>query len=192
MMIINWTDKVWTWSKADREGEVGHDWPAGPWDDEPDKVVWIDPVTGLDCLIHRNRMGGLCGYVGIGPEHPFSGIAYGGCATRADCEGGWTDDESHVSPERVLEVHGGITFSSFCVEDPRGEAHGICHVAEPGRSERVWWFGFDCGHFMDVMPGMLALERGMGFSAPLDGAYRDILFVKEQIELLATQLKEYT
>lgn len=188
-MIVDWTDKVWTWPKNVRE-RGRSEWPAGPWDDEPDKVVWIDPATDLDCLIHRNQMGGLCGYVGVGPDHPFSGIHYSDCATQADCEGGWDDTPGHVSPERVLSVHGGITFASFCVESEDGEGHGICHVAEPGRPEKVFWFGFDCGHSMDLMPAMAAFEQHMGFDNPLAAQYRDIHFVKEQIEELAAQLKE--
>ena len=32
-------------------------WGEGPWQDEPDKVVWVDPATGLDCMAKRNRLG---------------------------------------------------------------------------------------------------------------------------------------
>lgn len=57
-------------------------WVDGPWRDEPDKVIWTDPETGLDCMILRNRMGTLCGYVGIPKEHPWYGIDYSGCLKR--------------------------------------------------------------------------------------------------------------
>lgn len=108
----------------------------GPWMDEPDKAQWIDTVTGLDCLIVRNHMGGLCGYVGVQPGHKWHGKQY---------------DELGEHPD----VHGGLTFSEFCAEG-EGVEDGpyICHIPEPGRPENVWWLGFDCGHFNDLMPGM--------------------------------------
>ena len=190
-MTVDWTDKVWTWDKDHRQN--GREWPAGPWDGEPDKVQWVDEATGLDCLIVRGPMGALCGYVGVPPEHPFSGVHYNACATEATCEGDWGDErhDRHVSPERVLTVHGGITFSDFCVESEKGEGHGICHVAEPGRPEKVFWFGFDCAHFSDVVPAMLA-EGVMSYTSLYQhGEYRDVHYVKEQVELLATQLKEF-
>lgn len=106
----------------------------GPWMDEPDKAQWIDTVTGLDCLIVRNHMGGLCGYVGVQPGHPWHGKQY-------DELGEWP------------EVHGGLTYSDFCMEGAE-DGPGVCHIPEPGRPANVWWLGFDCGHFMDFMPGM--------------------------------------
>ena len=37
--------------------------PAGPWTLEPDAESWVDAVTGLRCVILRNRLGTLAGYV---------------------------------------------------------------------------------------------------------------------------------
>ncbi len=186
---IGWTDKVWTWPKEAREREATGKWPVGPWDSEPDKVQWVDPETDLDCLIVRNHMGGLCGYVGVGPDHPFSGVHYGACVTEEGCEGGWVDDPDHVHPERALEVHGGLTFSSFCIESDQGEAYGVCHVPEPGRPHKVYWYGFDCGHFQDLQPGMLAFEARMGWGRMEGLTYRDVHYVKGECESLAQQLK---
>ena len=100
-------------------------WGEGPWQDEPDKVVWVDPATGLDCMAHRNRSGAWCGYVGVPAGHP----AYG-------------QDYDNVD----VDCHGGLTFAAGCQEtgDP---AHGICHVPQEGRPAEVWWLGFDCAHF---------------------------------------------
>lgn len=39
------------------------------WDQEPDRKHWVQ--QGLDCLIVRNLMGALCGYVGVPPSHPY-------------------------------------------------------------------------------------------------------------------------
>lgn len=150
-------------------------WGAGPWQDECDKVQWVDAATGLDCLIVRNHMGGLCGYVGVGPEHPAHGIGYTG------------------PPCDALSVHGGLTFAGQCDEGaPVGE--GICHVPEAGRPADVWWLGFDCGHYMDFLPAMEARLRdtpGMP-SLRVDPAfrrtYRDRAYVEREVAQLAAQL----
>src|SRR5690606_37087186 len=51
-------------------------WSSGPWDSEPDKIRWTDQITGLDCLIVRQRPGHLCGYVGVEPEHRLYKVNY--------------------------------------------------------------------------------------------------------------------
>jgi len=142
------------WTTPDEIDKSG--WPRGPWDTEPDKAQWVDPTTGLDCLIHRNRMGALCGYVGLPPDHPLHG---------ADCD---TVD---------VKVHGGLTYSDRC-QDTGDESRGICHVSEPGRPHDVWWLGFDCAHWQDRLPGL-------NLSGPV---YRDVGYVKAEVEWLAAQL----
>jgi hypothetical protein len=70
----------------------------GPWDNEPDKVQWIDKDTGLMCLIKRAPEGHLCGYVAI---------------TNTNCLWG-----SFVkSNERPGVVYGGISYSGV-LKDP--------------------------------------------------------------------------
>lgn len=55
------------------------EWGPGPWQDEPDKVQWLDPVTNYPCLIVRSQVSGsLCGYVGVPKEHPAYGLDYDG------------------------------------------------------------------------------------------------------------------
>lgn len=139
------------------------EWPdPAPWAGEPDKVQWIDPSTDLDCLIVRNHMGALCGYVGVPPEHPFFNAPY--------------DDVP-------VDVHGGLTFAGEC--DPSEGADKICHVAAPGRAE-VYWLGFDCGHFSDLVPAML---HDAAPPHPRYGPhYRNLAFVVSEIEDLAEQL----
>jgi hypothetical protein len=51
-------------------------WGPGPWQEEPDKLQWQDPATGLACLIVRGHHGGLCGYVGVAEGHRFYGKGY--------------------------------------------------------------------------------------------------------------------
>lgn len=160
-------------------------WPAGPWDGEPDKAVWVDEATGLDCMIVRQgNSGHLCGYVGVGPDHPWHATTYSTCTV--GCDEGWCGH----TPESRLEVHGGITFSERCHPDPKGPGHGICHLARPGRPEPVWWFGFDCAHYMDLQPLILStLGREVLDDSPLgNGTYRTVGYVVGECEDLARQL----
>lgn len=106
-------------------------WPPGPWHEEPDRLEWRS--EGLPCLIVRNRLGALCGYVGVSEGHPWHGKSA---------------DEIEAS------AHGGLTYAAAC------EGH-ICHVPLPGEPDSVWWVGFDCLHGGDEAPGMLG--RGLGF-----------------------------
>lgn len=138
-------------------------WNEGPWMREPDKIQWIDKETDLDCLIVRNRMGALCGYVGVGPDHPFHSRSY--------------DDLLD------LDVHGGLTFSGSCDED-KPESEGICHVPMPGRSAAIWWLGFDCAHGYDLVPTM----QLFGCSSTPGDVYRNVEYVRNECANLAKQL----
>lgn len=141
----------------------GADYPPGPWNNEPDKVQWVDPTTDLDCLIVRGPSGALCGYVGVYRDHP----AYG-------------KDYEDVD----VQVHGGLTFAAKCQEhDPEG----ICHVPEPGRDGDVWWLGFDCAHAYDLMPVTFSYPDYTVFQGDV---YRDINYVTAECESLALQLSE--
>ena len=55
------------------------EWPQGPWLQEPDRVEWVDGYTGFTCMVLRNLVGALCGYVGVRPGHPWHGVQYNGC-----------------------------------------------------------------------------------------------------------------
>jgi hypothetical protein len=130
-------------------------WPVGPWQEEPDKVQWVDDATKLTCLaVRHKRSGHWCGYVGVTEGHPLFNRDY----EKAD-----------------VSVHGGLTFASFCEED--GKDEGICHTAEPGYPERVWWLGFDCAHCDDLSPHWSK-----------SGVYRDLGYVRGECAQLAAQL----
>lgn len=142
--------------KIDRTG-----WPAGPWDGEPDREEWRH--RGMPCLIVRNGLGALCGYVGVPPGHPWHGKGY-------------DDVDAHA--------HGGLTFSGPCHPDSP-----ICHVPQAGEPDDVWWQGFDCCHLGDRTPEMekmLALPnwpQHRGFHE----TYRDVGYVRACVEQLADQ-----
>jgi hypothetical protein len=140
-------------------------WGPGPWQEEPDKVQWADGGTGLACLARRNaRNGSWCGYVGVGNAHP----AYGKDHTAVD-----------------VSVHGGLTYSEACEEDDK--EYGICHIAGPGEEEPLWWFGFDCAHAWDLLPGLRA-QLPEALSWPGD-IYRTLAYVKSECADLAKQLE---
>lgn len=150
--------KQWSW--IDKS-----DWGSGPWQDEPDKVQWTDPVTGLPCIARRNEgFGNWCGYVGVPPEHPDFEQEY---------------DDLDVS------VHGGLTYAAMCDGD---EERGICHVPGPGEPE-AWWFGFDCAHHMDIVPALEARSPNWkAFTAMSAAEYRTLGYVQSECSVLAFQL----
>jgi hypothetical protein len=146
-----------TWKFLDRSN-----WSKGPWDNEPiDKAVWVDEVTGLDCMIHRGSGGAWCGYVGVSKEHKFFGEHY----------------NEHYQD---LAVHGGLTFSDAChgVDE---DGRGICHPADEG--DHVWWFGFDCAHSFDIHPSQEL--QGLRYS---ESEYRNKEYVISEVTDLAKQL----
>jgi hypothetical protein len=144
-------------------------WGTGAWDNEPDKVQWTDTATGLPCLIHRNYIGSWCGYVGVSPD----------LLTYLN-----VDDLD----ELPLAVHGGITFTNTCLVHPNAtNGEGICHVPEPGEPDSVFWFGFDCAHYMDLGPADVGVNNIHIWSAA-GRVYRDMAYVKAECESLAKQL----
>ncbi len=132
-------------------------WTRGPWDEEPNRVEWRH--KGVPCLMVRNDSGCWCGYAGVAPGHELYG-----------------KEDSDVN----LDAHGGITFAGSC--------HGpICHKAEPGEPDHVWWFGFDTMHAHDIVPAWHG--KLMPFAEVEAGiAYRDLDYVKQEVERLAEQL----
>lgn len=149
----------------------------GPWLDEPDRVEWRH--HGYACLARRNNLGVWCGYVAMPPSHPWHGKDY---------SAPWDSEYEHKLPGYpesldAVRVHGGLTYAAACA----GE---ICHVPEPGESDAVWWFGFDCGHCEDYAPGLQQLARTREFADLHRGlTYRDLSYVRREVESLADQAR---
>lgn len=140
-------------------------WGEGPWQNETDRLYWIDPSTSYPCLIRRVPVGSLCGYVAVPPGHPAHGKSAG---------------------EVDVTVHGGLTYASKC----QGE---ICHVPAEGASDDVWWLGFDCAHYGDLVPQTAAILRSVRTDKRIRGeVYRDIDYVRQQVRSLAWQLRQMT
>ena len=149
-------------------------WRCGPWQDEPDKVQWQDEDTGFLCLVVRGPVGALCGYVSVPEGHPWHGIGYSEPLDGTDKNYDDPDWWRKPTPEKVTDVHGGLTYSG---EGVRGAPEGH------------WWFGFDCAHAGDFAPAMhnlLSWERSM--MEPNGDTYRDLAYVKAECTKLATQL----
>lgn len=141
-------------------------WERGAWDDEPDKMQWTDEATGLPCLIVRNPIGALCGYVGVAEGHRLFGVSY---------------EDARKHNGEYFDVHGSLTFSDKCRED--GE---ICHIPGEGEPDLAWWLGFDCAHLGDYMPALSRYADDM----QRHESYKDIAYVKAEVHNLAEQLKE--
>jgi hypothetical protein len=135
-------------------------WSPGPWDGEPDKLVWRTRAGLTGMAVRQGTHGGLCGYVALPAGHPLYGAHY-----HDDRLGG-------------VRVHGGLTYAARC------SGH-ICHEPEPGESDDVWWLGFDCAHDGDQLPGDL-IHPFLGHQGA--GEYRDLGYVRDQVERLAGQL----
>lgn len=133
----------------------------GPWMTEPDREEWRH--NGVPCLAVRGPMGAWCGYAATPPGHPWHGQSY--------------DDIT-------AEAHGGLTFSGPCQE-----GGNICHVPQEGEPADVFWFGFDCAHAGDAMPAV-AFPGMPVFRMPMfgDSVYRDLAYVKAEVEALADQI----
>lgn len=163
----------------------------GPWSAEADKVSWIDPDSGLACIMRRRSDGALSGYVGVGPDHPLAGVG-----------------EEALPHDPPIVVHGGVNYASPCNEREPHEI-SVCHIRVPRPAmrasseplhppfdartmvalamlpEQLWWFGFSCNQPYDLIPKArhvrpLGLENGR--------VYRDERYVVRETTNLAAQL----
>ncbi len=161
----------------------------GPWNNEAEKVAWVDEATGLGCIMLRQKNGTISGYVGVGPEHPLFGF------------------EADAVPVGVsTTVHGGVTYGKACeVNRFERRAHGklrqerytVCHTTwvrtvqdyrtvqttEDEFHEDLWWLGFDTDHPGDLVPNGRYGEGRKG------DVYRDQSFVYANCIELARKLK---
>ena len=139
-------------------------WDPGPWDQEPDRVSW-ETEAGYAGLILRNQLGALCGYVGLPRANKFHG------ARMSDLED-------------KLDVHGGITWAASAEDNPI--------LGSP----ELWWVGFDCCHYRDYYPGEAFVRKTFpgvrAFQTHLHNheGYKDLVYVRGEVESLARQLKE--
>jgi hypothetical protein len=119
----------------------------------------------------------------VAEGHPAFGLNYDDANKLAP---GDEDDYSW------FRVHGGLTFSDFCQEGDDAEDRGICHVAQTGQPERVWWLGFDAAHCDDLSPAMFATASEQYRRAMMSNpryAYRTLEYIQAECADLARQLR---
>lgn len=187
-------------------------WGPGPWQEEPDRLEFT--YKGLPCVILRNSevTGSLCGYVGVFPDHPWYEAAYSDCVKgcprvepkplekmgnfpapeliqkwhmerkRFACQDDYKPDHT---PDSIIDVHGGLTHS--------GSSNKYLFRTQPapGEPEKIWWFGFDCSHSGDLSPRMDVITKMISPELHRwhnNDVYRDMAYVKAEVQTLAEQL----
>ena len=155
-----------------------HPHGEGPWDNEADKIAWIDERTGIPCIILRQTNGTLSGYAAVEPGHPLYGY-----------------NHDAIPSELRVVSHGGLNYAEAC-NQTMPEAVSVCHVEPPKRPHSdmpdrfahdgdLWWFGFDTNHAYDFVPN----ERVPEGQRIHDGkVYRDQAYVYRECIKLAAQL----
>jgi hypothetical protein len=134
------------------------------WGKDLNRLDW--ECSGYRCALRRdNDIGVWCGYVGVPLTHPLYGI---------DCDDIYEESASEEAMMEI-EVHGGLTYSDR-------------EILDNPTDEETWWFGFDCGHFGDIMPFLADVLPNSVFAN--FGEYKDIEYVKKETENLAVQLKK--
>lgn len=170
-------------------------WPPGPWDQEADNAAW-DLPNGLHAVIRRNPMGGWCGYVGVPPSHPWHKHSYNDkakpdkallnrrvdvnelsvislfCASMSDDK----PDRTGLRMDLAVRVHGGVTFAGRIPPEHQGR---VDH----------WYFGFDCAHAGDSLPGLLQhLSNSYWDIVERHNVYRNESFVRSETAHLSEEL----
>lgn len=174
LLLSSWSSRIAT---------IKMETAYGPWTVEPDGLYWVE--CGLHCLILRQKLLHLCGYVGVEKDHPLWGYNYQDpmpppiipeqrtplsiksrrCVLNDDDIFGGSD----------LNAHGGITLTDT-IDDSIPD---------------VWWIGFDCAHLWDMCPYNTVLFTKIGIGINHRNAhvtYRDIGYVKREIRSLVEQI----
>jgi len=129
----------------------------------------------------------MCGYVGVPPEHPLYEIDYTQCIQGCPGEESsseWKREQNlrdfpciwkgHKYPANIFEVHGELTAASHA------------GVSDSVWKEKFWYFGFDCGHLWDIVPGLQVLIP------PSPGAtYKDATYAAAEMFKLHEQMKSF-
>lgn len=190
--------RAWEWPSGGSD-----QWGEGAWEDEPDKVQWIDGESGLHCIILRAGVdGSLNGYVAVHEGHPCHGHDLGHRRPLVDeDEFGpaiWAEGEEPDSRGpgcrssclgQDIELHNALNFAGPSVDpvDQDEEGRSRC-LAGDITSGSHWWFGFDNGHAGDGTPAMHRASIAGAWSN--NWPYRDVVFVGRECVKLARQLAE--
>ena len=127
-----------------------------------EKPVKLWTAHGLPCMILHGPLGNLNGYTYVPKDHPWYKIAYDDCTLSPTCKKDWCNH----SPESIIDVHGGITFS---------------HLASAG-----WVFGFDTSHAGDYVPDLKSFNDGRRWS--INNVIDETESMAHQLATAATKL----
>ncbi len=152
-------------------------------------------ATGLRAVVLLVERGHRCGYVGVPDTHPLHGVEYNSTSDSVQfpsAEGMGkrgvlsliANPDGDARLDSVFDVHGSLTFS--------GGGDGY-----PAPSDGLWWFGFDCAHHGDApsdeyLTSMREKHPEHPFLWERDpfAVHRDLVYVEQECESLATQLIE--
>lgn len=189
---------------VDREG-----WPRGLWDDEPDRAEWVHDESGTTCTMRRGPLGSWCGYCGVRENHRAYNVHYdkidadvhGGLTYGSACkplgEDQWInyrvyydccklealvypygDSARHLREDKQTG-HDTRTFEGFLAWQ------GLRVLCHPGCRHGIWWLGFDCAQYNDLIPGMMRHMSSMGERGE---TYKTFDYVVEETNNLAVAL----
>lgn len=141
-------------------------WALGPWDGEPDQVMWAarEPPH-YRCMAWRmgDHLGHLNGYVAVPKGHRVWGLNY---------------DADELS---TIDVHGGLTFCARGVDDSWVFGFDCAHWrdVQPGTEALL----------RKLQPGHLS-DRSLVMPGDFGPSYKTIDFVRAECESLALQLAQ--
>lgn len=172
--------------------------------------------AGLKCVIQRNRLDAWCGYVGVTPEYSLYGFDYndlievpkeikerkvdidkiGVMNFFAFClkkQAGEEEIGDEIPVGLALDVHGGITFSEGALADGRTWNGKRCEEFVSTGDDKIWWFGFDCGHSGDLVPELILNEKFKEMRNIFNQheTYRDKEYVLAETKSLAEQIAKF-
>ena len=114
----------------------------------------IKTVGDYKYVVIFSEQGHRCGYVAIKQSHPLFGFDFtrdikspellqeiksSTIGKKGIVDVMWWDGES-TSLNLLINVHGGLTYSAL--------GHKTSYPTI--QFDKVWWFGFDCGHYGDA------------------------------------------
>lgn len=144
--------------------------PKAIWEEEPDVKRFRH--NGVQCLILRHpKLKTLCGYVRI---------PHGKWLKRLQ-------KYSRVPTPRFMSktsVHGPMVYLHHSLKDV--DVHGgLTFYGNPSHhfGKRRHWLGFDCAHYMDLIPGMSKYSFA-------EDHYRNMEYVEQQCRALADQIRK--
>lgn len=156
-------------------------WSDGEWQTEADYECFLTKSGYYGIVWRMKHSGNLNGYVEVPKTHALHGYSYSTriAMTKEISEAPVNIDKTSVialvcnsfkdddliSLDCAVEVHGGLTFSSDF------------------KDLDAWLFGFDTAHCDDLSPHPSRIRWSTG-------RYRNWEYVKQEVENLATQLKQ--